>query len=412
MSLGLDKARTTGRQPVPRGIATSGPAILSYGFRPFFLVAAGFAVLAMSLWIGALISGWEIGGSYGRTNWHAHEMLFGYASAALAGFMLTAIPNWTGRLPVSGPPLLGLVMVWLAGRLVMLAPELLGVPVSAIIDASFLPLMALVAGREIVAGRNWKNLKILAGLSALSAANILYHVFLLVDGDLVLAMRLAVTIYAGLIAVVGGRIVPSFTRNWLVKAGAQQLPRPYSRFDTAAITALLLALGLWVLVPEGEITAGAAAIAAVMQAARLWRWRGWAIAAEPILIILHLGYLFLPLGLAGVSLAALGWLSAPSALHLLTVGAIGNMTLAVMTRSSLGHTGRALRASRLTTLAYLCLLVAAVVRPFAELLPDFYMVLLSISAGGWILAFGLFIVVYGPILLAPRRKPSGSPAKG
>ena len=393
------------RKPVPRGIAADGPAILAYGFRPFFLGAACFAVLSMALWIGALTAGWEIGGSYGPLNWHAHEMLLGYVSAALAGFMLTAIPNWTGRLPVSGLPLLGLVALWLSGRLVMLAPGMLGDIGTVAVDASFLPALALVAAREILAGRNWKNLKILLGLVTLSAANLWFHIAMLTGSDPGMVLRLTVSIYVALIALVGGRMVPSFTRNWLAKAGAQQLPHPFDRLDVAAVAGLLAALALWVLAPEGLPTAGLATGAAALQLVRLLRWRGWTTFGEPILIMLHIGYAFLPLGLAGIGLAALGWLSAPSALHLLTVGAIGNMTFAVMTRATLGHTGRPVRASPLTVLAYVALLLAAIVRPFAELLPSDYHLILWASAAGWMAAFAIFVAVYGPMLLSARLGP-------
>lgn len=394
------------RTPVPRGISTRGPALLSYGFRPFFLAAGVFAVLAMVLWIAALTLGWDVGGEHGPLNWHAHEMLFGYASAALAGFMLTAIPNWTGRLPVSGLPLLGLVALWVSGRTVMLAPGLIGTAWSALIDAAFLPTLALVASREIVAGRNWKNLKILSGLTALSLANIMFHAVLLTGGDPIVVVRGTVSVYVALIALVGGRMVPSFSRNWLAKKRASRLPKPFGRLDVAAILVTVLALGCWSVVPEGPATAALAAIAAVLQASRLVSWCGWATLEEPILAILHIAYAFLPLGLLGVSAAALGWLSAPSALHILTVGAIGLMTLAVMTRATLGHTGRPLKASPPTTAAYAALLAAAVLRPFAEAFPDHYQLILGATGACWIVAFMLFVLVYGPMLLTAKPGPT------
>lgn len=395
----LEKPR---HKPVPRGIARSGPAILSYGFRPFFLGAALFAILTMVAWIGALTLGWEIGGSYGLLDWHAHEMLFGYASAALAGFMLTAIPNWTGRLPVSGRPLLALVLLWLAGRLTMAMPDLLGLPASMAIDAAFLPLLALVAGIEVVAGRNWKNLKILVALVALTLANVGFHLSVALNGTGLDAVRPAVSVYLMLIALVGGRIIPSFTRNWLVKAGSSKLPRSFGRFDMAAMLALLLALAAWSVAPEGPATAVLCAVAAVVQAMRLWRWRGWSALEEPLLFALHVAYAFIPVGLAGVAAAALGGMAAASALHLLVVGGIGGMTLAVMTRASLGHTGHVPVASPTISAALLALLLAATLRPFAEALPEFYHPLLAGAGLAWIAAFGLFLVALGRPLLSPR----------
>jgi len=401
-----DAAKTApaaGRKPVPRGIARSGPAILSYGFRPFFLLAALFALLSMIAWIGALALGWGIGGDYGALNWHAHELLFGYASAALAGFMLTAIPNWTGRLPVSGLPLLGLVTLWLLGRVAMAVP-LFGLPVSALVDAAFLPLLAIIAGIEIVAGKNWKNLKILAGLTALSFANLAFHASVIFNGAAMEASRAAVGIYIMLIVVVGGRIVPSFTRNWLVRRGETRLPAPFGRFDTVAIVGLLAALILWVALRDGLPTALGALAAAALQALRLLRWRGWRTVDEPILLALHIGYGFVALGMLAVACAALGWIADASALHVLTVGAIGGMTFAVMTRASLGHTGRTIVASGPTSMGYLCLLLAAVLRPFAELIPTQYHTLLGLAGTCWIVAFAIFVVEYGPMLMSRRNK--------
>ena len=389
--------------PIPRGIARSGPAVLSYGFRPFFLLAGVFAPLAMIMWIGALAGQWSIGGSYGALNWHAHEMLFGYASAALAGFMLTAIPNWTGRLPVSGYQLLAIVCLWLAGRAAMAVPDLLGLLPSAIIDGAFLLAMAVIAGREIVAGKNWKNLKILAGLSALTIANAMFHASVLVEGSAAEASRATVGVYVTLIAVVGGRIVPSFTRNWLVKAGSPRLPQPFSRFDVMAILALVVACIAWVAAAQTVAAAILAFIAAALQAVRLWRWVGWRTAAEPLLLVLHIGYGFIPLGLLCVGLSELGILSPPSALHVLTVGAIGVMTFAIMTRASLGHTGRPLTGSTNISVAYAALILAAIVRPFAEVFPEAYHLLLAIAGVAWIVAFGLFLAEYGPILLRRGR---------
>lgn len=391
------------RKPVPRGIASDGPAILSYGFRPFFLGAGLFAVVGMGAWIGALVAGWDVGGDYGALNWHAHEMLFGYTSAALGGYMLTAIPNWTGRLPVSGPQLLGLVLLWLLGRIVMVWPGPLGVLGAALVDSLFLPTLGVVAGIEIFVGRNWKNLKILAGLLGLSLANVAFHSTVILFGSAAEASRAGVAIYLMLIAVVGGRIIPSFTRNWLVKAASKVVSVPFGRYDVIAIAALAPALLLWIALPQGVLTSLVAAVAAALQAVRLARWRGWLTIDEPLLLALHLGYAFVPIGLAAVAAAGMGWLSDASALHLLTVGAIGGMTLAIITRASLGHTGRPLTASALTALSYLGQMICAVVRPFAELLPSQYHLLLTVAGAGWLAAFGLFALEYAPILVTPRR---------
>jgi uncharacterized protein involved in response to NO len=388
------------RRSRPRGIATTGPAILSYGFRPFFLFAGLFAFVSMAAWIGVLTFGWPVGGSFGAMNWHAHEMLFGYASATLAGFLLTAIPNWTGRLPVSGGPLAALVSLWLAGRVAMAAPDVIGPVLAAGIDASFVPALAALAGREIVAGRNWKNLKILVALVALSAAGIAFHVSVALSGEASGVSRITIGIYIVLITIVGGRIIPSFTRNWLAKAGSPVLPKPFATFDAIAIALLVPSLLSWILF-DGTIPAALAFLAAGIHAIRLWRWAGWRTAEEPLLLILHVAYAFVPLGMACIGLAELGVLSDYSALHVLTVGAIAGMTFAVMTRASLAHTGRRLTASANISVAYLALILSAVVRPFAELLPDHYHLLLGAAGAAWLVAFGLFLAEYVPILTRP-----------
>lgn len=388
-------------RPVPRGLAARGPAILSYGFRPFFLAAGVFAFLAMTLWIVALSFELPIGGSLGSLNWHAHEMLFGYATAALAGFLLTAIPNWTGRLPVSGLPLAALFSLWLAGRIAMAVPDLTGVTVAAAIDAMFLPVLAAVALREVVAGRNWRNLKVSLGLMGLAGANVAFQIAATNGGDTGLAIRSTVSIYMLLIALVGGRIVPSFTRNWLAKVGEIRLPKPFGTYDKASVATLVVALATWMFAPEGALTALLAVVAALLNLGRLGRWRGWHVVEEPLLLMLHIGYLFIPLGMFAVALAAQGAIGAPSALHVMTVGAIGCMTLAVMTRASLSHTGRRAEASIPSGLSFGALLMAAVVRPFAELLPESYHLLLSMSGLAWLAAFGLFVIEYMPMLAGP-----------
>lgn len=385
---------------IPRGLARSGPALWSYGFRPFFLLAGTWAVLAMTIWIASLIFSLEIGGR-GSLSWHAHEMLFGYTSAVLAGFMLTAIPNWTGRLPVSGRPLAMITLLWLLGRLAMVAEPMIGPLATGLVDGAFLPALALIAGREVVVGRNWKNLKILAGLGVLALANGLYHLEPVVGLEPGLSYRLAIAAYVMLIAVVGGRIVPSFTRNWLSRHGATRLPASLGRFDAVALVVTGLALLAWTATPETPLTAALAVLSAVLQTIRLLRWNGWAARSDALVFVLHVGYGFLPLGLLAIGLSALGIQSPASALHVLTVGAIGSMTFAVMSRAALGHTGRALRATPPVQLAYVALALAGLARPLAEMLPDIYLPILSASGALWILAFGLFLFVYAPILLRP-----------
>lgn len=393
------------RRAIPRGLATSGPVIFSYGFRPFFLGAGLWAVAAMALWIAALMSGLEVGGSYGAPSWHAHEMLFGFASAVLAGFLLTAVPNWTGRLPVSGTPLVLLFALWCAGRIALLAPDMLGIVPSAAIDGLFLPTLLFICGREVVAGRKWKDLKVLAGLLALSIANGFYH-FTIVGGDHPeIATRLGVGAYVLLVTIVGGRILPSFTRNWLNRFGRVDFPVPYNRFDTIAILCGVAALACWTIRPYELPTALVALAAALLHTVRLIRWRGWTVHAEKLLLVLHVAYAFVPLGFASIAAGALGFLNDYSVLHVLTVGAIACMMLAVMTRASRGHTGRALTASRLTVISYAALILAALVRPVAEMLPAIATPVYAAAGLLWMTAFGLFSLEYAPMLVRARRRP-------
>lgn len=387
---------------IPRGIASSGPAILSYGFRPFFLLAGIWAVLAMALWVAALTLGWPIGGTYGPVNWHAHEMVFGYTAAALAGFMLTAIPNWTGRLPVSGLPLLCLVLVWLAGRLAMLFPDMVGLEIAFAVEAAFLPLLLVVALREIIAGKNWKNLKIVIALGMLSLANGWFHVAVFRGADSAGAGRLAVASWIVLIAIVGGRIIPSFTRNWLARNNAKVLPAPFGTFDKLAIVSMVAALALWIVLPFHPATGALCALVGIVHAVRLWRWRGYKVWSEPIVFVMHAAYGFLCLGFFAIAAVSAGWMSPASAIHVFTVGALGGMTLAVMTRAALGHTGRPITASPATVASYVFLGAAALSRPAVDLMPQYYYPIFALSGLLWLFAFVSFLIVYAPILVAPR----------
>ena len=382
----------------------TGPVLLSYGFRPFFLGGAIWAILAMLFWILSLTLGMPLGGSYGGLNWHAHEMVFGFSSAVLAGFLLTAIPNWTGGLPVSGTPLALLCGVWLAGRLVFLEPDLIDVRFAVAVDSLFLPLLLSICAREIIAGRQWKNLKVLVGVATVMGANLVFHYLILTDGDVALANRIGVSAYVLLVMVIGGRIVPSFTRNWLNKMGKTRFPVPFNRYDGFCILVGMAACIGWIAAPDQTITAVLAWIAALFHIVRLYRWRGWSVAREKLLLVLHVAYAFIPLGFFVIGLSAIDRLNPYSALHVVTVGAIGCMMLAVMTRATRGHTGRELTASPVTQAAYLCLVAAALIRPLAEVMPNFFHTILAASALLWMGAFGLYVLEYGPMLLRERRQ--------
>ena len=384
-----------------------GAVLFAEGFRPFFLAAAVQAVLALPLWLLIFSGRLEATLAVAPAAWHAHEMLFGYLGAVLAGFLLTAVPNWTGRLPISGLPLAGLFSLWLLGRLAQVPGLTLG-PWSALLEVLFLVALAAVIWREIWAGRNLRNLPICLLVTCFAAANIGFHL-LAREGDAAGFLRGGIAVAALLIALVGGRVVPSFTRNWMAKRGEAKLPQPFGRFDKACLAVTAVALLLWALQPLSQ-AAGLLMIAAgVLQLLRLLRWRGWRSLAEPLVLVLHLGYVWLPLGLFLLGLAALRpeAVSQSSGLHALTAGAVGLMTLAIMTRATLGHTGRPLTAGPATQVIYALVLIGAVLRVAAPWLPLEQPAVLIASGLLWAGGFLGFVLVYGPMLLR-RRAVTGA----
>lgn len=396
--------RASPHTPVPRLRPHAGSALLAYGFRPFFLAAGVAAALALALWLVALAGGPALPSAFPPAVWHAHEMLFGFAAAAVAGFLLTAIPNWTGRLPVQGTPLLLLTLLWLAGRLAISVSAIIGIWPAAAIDLAFLAALLFVIVRELVAGNNRRNLPIAFVLALLLAANGLTHVEAaglgVPQGS---GWRLAIAVVIFLIALIGGRIVPSFTRNWLTKNRPKDRPpSPSGRFDQVALGATVLGLAAWVVLPQTMLASALAAVAAIANAIRLFRWRGHRTVADPLLLVLHVGYAWVAIGLALLALNQVGLLPETAAIHGFTAGAIGTMTLAVMTRATLGHTGRNLGAGHGTNSIFVLVTAAATTRVLATLLPDYWEPLMWISGAAWIAAFGGFVAIYGPMLIRPR----------
>lgn len=393
------------RHAVPRGLSRTGPVLFSYGFRPFFLGGALWAVLAMALWIMAMSGHGQPGGDYGAANWHMHEMLFGFGAAVLSGFMMTAVPNWTGRMPLSGRPLMALAALWLVGRLAMTWPPAGAVWLGALTDAVFLPAMVAVFAAEIIAGKKWQNLPVVAAVTMVALANLGFHLAVLRGGDPALAARAGVSAYVMLIVIIGGRITPSFTRNWLARRGPGPLPIPFGRFDMLVAGVSAVTLALWIAAPESRAVALTGPVAAVLNLARMLRWRGWRTWSEPLLLALHGGYAMLALGFAAIGLSGLGLLSTAGALHVFAVGAIGGEMLAVMGRATRGHTGRDLTASRKTCVSYLAIWAAALLRPAAEF--GDYDLLIHLAGGLWMLAFGLYVLEYAPMLIGARKELPG-----
>jgi uncharacterized protein involved in response to NO len=382
----------------------AGPGILfAYGFRPFFLLAGLYGALAVPLWLG-LYTGWlGLEPALPAPLWHGHEMLFGFGTAVLAGFLLTATPGWSGRPAVAGAPLAGLVLVWLAGRAASFFGG--GLPAAAaIVDLAFLPALALAIAPHLQAAPP-RNLVFLPLLGGLLLANLAIDLdgSGFVRGIAATALRVALDLFILTIALIGGRVVPSFTANFLKMHGEAVAVRSFSWLDRLALGALiamLLAdLGVWPRV------AGAIALAAALfNAVRMRGWHGRRTLSEPLLWVLHLGYAWLAIGLTWKGLVDLiGFLPGSEALHGLAIGAIGTMTIGVMSRASLGHTGRPLVAPRPVGLAYVLISGAAFARLAAPLLAgDLYLPALLTSASLWCTAWLLFLVTFGGVLIRSR----------
>ena len=384
-----------------RGRVSAMPPILQYGFRPFFFLAAVYAGAAIPAWLWMYFSGHALPGPFPGLHWHAHEMLFGYLQAVLAGFVLTAIPNWTGRLPLSEWPLAGLVSLWLAGRIACaVAP---GLVAAFLVDISFPVVLGFAVWREVVAGRNWKNVPVAVIIVLFGLANALDHAANLGFVPHDLGVRLGLGAIAMLLSLIGGRIVPSFTRNWLAKHGETRLPASFGVLDKAALAATAVGAAAWVALPDSTAAGATLCLAGVLLVVRLARWQGHRTTREPIVLILHVGYAWL-----GIALLLLGGsvfldtLPESAALHALTAGAIGIMTLAVMSRASLGHTGREIVADRAVIAAYAAVTTGAVFRVTAPLAGDWYPHLLVCGGALWSGAFLLFAIRYAPILWGRR----------
>lgn len=388
---------------IPRLQAYQGPALWSYGFRPFFLFGAVYAGAVIPLWLAIYEGILSMPLGFAPRDWHAHEMLFGFVAAVVGGFLLTAIPNWTGRLPLNGRPLQVLFASWVLGRTAMLLSATIGWIPTAACDALFLVLLALAAAREIVAGRKFNNLKIVAIISLFAASNIAFHIEAHVKGNADISARFALALVVVLIGLVGGRIVPSFTRNWLARQGIGRLPVPFNRYDAVTMIVSALALLAFAVRPTGIAAATMLGIAGVLQAVRLARWAGDRTWPDRLVFILHVAYAFIPAGFVLGSLAALDILSYGAAIHAWTGGAIGAMTLAVMSRATLGHTGRELKASLPAQIVYAAVVLAALARICAAIEPDYARVLMLIAGLGWSIAFFGFAGVFGGYLLSPRR---------
>ncbi|MCC6621915.1 MAG: NnrS family protein [Deltaproteobacteria bacterium] len=389
----IDKYLTS--TPPPRGLFAR-PS-LALAFRPFFLVAGLMAALWLPLWLVIHLAGLRLPLAVEPTLWHAHELVFGFASAVLAGFLLTAARNWTKRPTPSGGPLAALVAVWLAGRVVMLVGAELPPLVVALVDLAFLPLVALALARPLLAARDRRNYAFAALLLVLAGIGALFHA-----GDAMtarLTMTASVSLVVVFLVVMGGRVIPFFTRNACPDA---RVRTPAWLAWTAAITTGALVPGqLWL---HGPVVDVVAIVAGLANLARLALWDTRKTLGNPLLWVLHAGYAFIGVGLVMQGLAPLApdvFGTAPT--HALTVGALGTLVLGMMARVSLGHTGRPLAAPRPVALAFGLVLLAALLRVVPPLIsPDLYVPALVASGSVFALAFGIFVAVYAPILTRPR----------
>lgn len=379
--------------------AYGGPALFSYGFRPFFLSGAVWSALAVPLWIWSLMGGPAVAG---HRDWHVHEMLFGVLAAIVAGFLTTAVPNWTGRMPVIGGKLAALWSLWLAGRLAMLLQALIG-PAAAWIDSAFLIVFSAVIWREVLAGKNWRNLPICLLTALLAGANIAFHLDAAADLQ-GLGARMALAAGATMLALIGGRITPSFTQNWLRQRGATKLPAGFGTFDKIAVVSAAASALTWTVAPEHPLAGVLLVVAGGLNLFRMTRWRGLQTLAEPLLSILHLSYVWLGLGLLLLGASVLTpFVPRAAGIHALSAGAVGVTCLAVMCRATRGHTGRPLSADRWTVGIFVAINLAAFLRVAAPFAAELQPGLLILAALFWALAYGGFAVAYGPMLARPRK---------
>ena len=378
------------------------------GFRPFFLSAALSAALGMALWMMTLHGRPVLPTALDPVSWHAHEALFGYLGAVFAGFLLTSVPNWTGRRPLAGAALMGLLALWVLGRAAVATSRHLPPWAVMTIDLSFPVALGGMLLREIVAARNWRNLVVIGLLGAFVAGNGLYHGEAAGDGRAAsgYGFRIGLAAAIMMISVIGGRIVPAFTRNWLLERGVDRMPAAFGRMDRLALALTLLTLAVWVAAPDRSGTGYLLLASGVAQLLRLSRWRWQSTGAEPLVWILHVGHAFVPAGMLAMG-AAIVWpgaLTSIAAQHLWMAGAVGVMTLAVMTRATLGHTGRTLVAGTGTTVLYALVIASVPVRLLGAAFPESALSLWTLSAVLWCGGFAGFVLLYGPSLIRATER--------
>jgi uncharacterized protein involved in response to NO len=381
----------------------------SIAFRPLFLLAGLYAPLIILLWL--LHMYWQPFLHLAEQNavmWHSHEMLYGFVAAAVGGFLFTAVANWTGRAPVHGTPLIALCVLWILGRYVMLFGGDLPAIVTITGDLSYLVLVVALLWRELYLAGNRRNYIVLGCIGLLLLFNLLYH--LEVRNMIPLeqwSIRGAIGTVVLLITIIGGRIVPAFTRNWLMLAKpGSATPTEMNRYDTSVVFMTLLVIPIWVVLPNSQIAGTIILLCGVMQGVRLSRWKGFSTLGEPLLFILHLAYSWIPVGFILLGAGLLFGLPSSAGVHALTVGAIASMIMAVAARAGKGHSGRALESDLLLNLSFMCITLTAILRIVAALV--YVENLMQLTGLFWISGFVFYLMSMAKILLsqAPANQDS------
>lgn len=380
-------------------------ALFAYGFRPHFLLAGLAAMVLIPVWALDVSYGVPLSSDWPPTLWHAHEMLFGFIASAVAGFLLTAVPSWTGQKGFAGTPLVVLSALWLVARIMIASSSCWPRWLTAAVDLAFLPLLAALVARPLLRSQN-RNTPLLLVLGLLWLTNLVFHAALIgLNQPLALrALLIGVDLLLVLVTVIGGRIVPAFTAAALRPQGLQNTVSSSAALTIAAVAGMAAVTVGDLFVPDSRLAGVLAAAAAVIQGWRFTQWGVLRTLRQPIVWVLHVAYLWLPLGLALKAIALLdGAAFSAFWLHALTMGTLATMIVGVMTRAALGHTGRPLSVHALTAASYLLLLGAVLVRVFGlATLPVGYPMVIAAAAFLWTAAFLFFVVVYAPILCSPR----------
>lgn len=383
-------------EPTTRRVPPNKLALFALGFRPFYLLAALFAVIVVPAWV--LVLAGRLTPPMPGVWWHAHEMLYGFAVAVIVGFLFTAGRNWTGLPTPSGRPLAALAAVWLAGRFAMAFG---GGAIAAAIDLAFLPAAAIALARVLLRASSKRNYFLVVLLTLLTAANLAFHLarFGLAGDDPLVAVHFALALVVVIETTIAGRVVPMFTSNAL--RGIRQWQHP--RLNQAAIGATALALALWAAGAEGAAAGAFALLAALLQAVRCAGWNPRAALAKPLLWILHLSHLWIPVGLALLAAAQWGWLPRSAGVHALGIGATAGLIMGMITRTALGHTGRMLESGPVEAAAYVLVQVAAAARVITlAAVPAAALAGIHLAATAWAIAFLLYLWRYLPMLLRAR----------